>query len=933
MQHRSIKQNNEQRGAGINPGRKQKRAPGRIKNPIDNAAAAASQHQWKDTGWMPNAMSVPPPPTQPRQPPQSSTEALLLRRNQQLEQQVAEMRRQRDMSLEQKLEHLYQQSVGSPAVSGSPSWADTAKKDTAADPNLIFGGAGSPPRNIQEHVHWWPFLQRYIIESLITTGKTKWEAITPMLAQSLRGNSLLPLERFLHERWSWLPPQPDRHKFVFSASVTLKDDKLKWELRWPELVSRRESIGKSGFTKRIYEYYGHEHLLFVDIPSGEHGVKVATRLRRCAPSLGRRIKMLGKQWSLLEVRPESGSKKPQMVLCRSDTGKLRSDAGVYDTWHFDPIANPEITVAKSLARSNMGMSSIIPTVVIHENCLTLCKDDLESMADGACGMSESLFTQVWQEYCSRTFTEDVGVVPSAVQLRIGSKKGVWYVDHRVADGCMEFRKNQEKWYIPAPTDEQLTVEVCCFGVDSGPARLNLQMIRLLELRMATTEQNPRGPLLLADLLTEQLEDDAKALTDFEACERFCRDGGDKGEAVLDKLRAGWRLEDEIVQALLRKSMLTRHRRCVDENKLHMKLKKSRDYIIVPDPFGILAPDEVVCKIPGIGYLEENCIIARSPCYHPGELLSVTAVHIIHVLNRCPGDQNQKMSAFKWFERHQSVVVLSSRPVGQAFPDANGRHSSVWDPSRTVADLMQGGDYDGDTVKVIWDERFVSGFKAWEPIVYTAAQKHPLGSMKIGDLSPEQLDDVAFEYFCDVVKHSESSRVGLISTLHENWSLEAAGDWRSAAGENCCLLADLAQKALDAVSAGYVVNIPTQLKNVDRSSYRRRSSPAVSASDPEVFTACVLGLEDTVKNDTLEDALKIAYNLVSFHAHDRVQVYTLPHRIASALPTLTSFALCLRRYRCEPVVVSVGTCACCRKVSVKRGFQVTQTQHTLFPFQG
>lgn len=870
MQHKSIKQNNE-RAAGLNQGRQQKR-PSRRTKP-EQHAAVFSESEWEADDWVSESgLLIPPPPSQPHHP--SSTEAILLQKNAELQRQIAEMRRSQQQTLEQKMEALWQQAHQLPtsqSVAGASSWADMAKKDTMADPNLIFGGAGVPPRNIQEDVHWWPFLQRYIIESLITTGKTKWEEITPIVAKSLQGTSslqgLLPLERFLHERWSWLPPQPHRHKFVFTASVALlKNGKLKWELRWPELVSRRESLGKSGFTKRIYEYYGHENLLFVDIPSGVHGVEVAKRLRQCTPAGGWKIKMLGQRWSLLEVRPESGSKKPQMVLtCATD--KLRNDAGVYDTWHFDPCANKEISIAKSLARSNMGMSSVITTVVLSSDRILPCQDGLGDFADGACGISESLFAMVWEQYCEQTFTEDAGVIPSTFQGRIGSKKGVWYIDDRIADGCVEFRSNQQKWYIPSPTDEQLTIEICCFGVDSGPARLNLQMIRLLELRMQSTTTNPRGPLLLADLLIDQLENDAKALTDFEACERFCRDGGDKGEAILEKLRSGWRLEDEIVQSLLRKSMVARHRKCVDENKLHIKLKKSRDYIIVPDPFGILEPHEVVVKVPGIGYLQEPCIIGRSPCYHPGELLTVEAVHIIDLISRCNQDGRNKnwKSTFEWFERQQCVVILSSKPVGQAFAGTHG-HTQNWDPNRGVADLMQGGDYDGDNVKVIWDERFVVDFKPWEPIVYTPPQKHRLGSMKIGELPAGiSVDDVAFEYFLEVVRNSEMSPVGLISTLHENWSLEAAGDWNSAAGENCESLADLAQKALDAVSTGYEIVVPQQLKNVERSSYRRRSSPDAgivrASDDPDMFTVCVVGLEETVKADTLEEALKVAYNLV------------------------------------------------------------------------
>ena len=52
-----------------------------------------------------------------------------------------------------------------------------------------------------------------------------------------------------------------------------------------------------------------------------------------------------------------------------------------------------------------------------------------------------------------------------------------------------------------------------------------------------------------------------------------------------------------------------------------------------------------------------------------------------------------------------------------------------------------------------------------------------------------------------------------SVLHENWSLEAGGNWDSAAGQNCERLADILHKGLDAVSAGYEVQIPSDLRNV------------------------------------------------------------------------------------------------------------------------
>lgn len=132
MQHRSIKQNNERRGAGVNPARQQRR------NNKKEHAGASSQNHWKGTDWIPTdeTLSVPPPPTQPRQPA-TQTDQVAMLRIRELEQQVAEMRRQYSMPLHQKIEQMWQQSVGPPGKSDSPSWADTAKKDTVADPNLV----------------------------------------------------------------------------------------------------------------------------------------------------------------------------------------------------------------------------------------------------------------------------------------------------------------------------------------------------------------------------------------------------------------------------------------------------------------------------------------------------------------------------------------------------------------------------------------------------------------------------------------------------------------------------------------------------------------------------------------------------------------------------------------------------------------------------
>ena len=64
-----------------------------------------------------------------------------------------------------------------------------------------------------------------------------------------------------------------------------------------------------------------------------------------------------------------------------------------------------------------------------------------------------------------------------------------------------------KWIIPTHTPEQLRIEVCSFGLDHGPARLNVQHVRVLEPRLASPE-------VLVELQREALEE---AREEFDEC--------------------------------------------------------------------------------------------------------------------------------------------------------------------------------------------------------------------------------------------------------------------------------------------------------------------------------------------------------------------------------------------------------------------------------
>ena len=55
-----------------------------------------------------------------------------------------------------------------------------------------------------------------------------------------------------------------------------------------------------------------------------------------------------------------------------------------------------------------------------------------------------------------------------------------------------------------------------------------------------------------------------------------------------------------------------------------------------------------------------------------------------------------------------------------------------------APYAEGADVDGDKLKVIWDERITRNFKPWPLEVYPQPEMHPLGSMKIRDIEPDEV---------------------------------------------------------------------------------------------------------------------------------------------------------------------------------------------------
>jgi superfamily II DNA helicase RecQ len=577
-----------------------------------------------------------------------------------------------------------------------------------------------PRGTLLEAVNSFGLLTRWCAECLICDQHLTWqmlEADSQAVADLSRTDDPVHLQRVVDRQWRWLPPLGLDCHLELSAICRVGDSqRLEWELKWPQVTSRKGAVGVSGYTRRVYEYFGSWNILTVSFPqAGDLGKQAARRLRSVPLRLG------GREWVKPKVRLSSSGDnghaliffalhklpdQPEHIQQRLDAVNERPLL----QWHLDTHRNPQLTVAKAVSRTSLMLSTVVVTLKLRPDQVKedpLCRENpmISERSDGNCVMSIDMLAKIRQEFLRCTGKPDDGKVPPPVQLRIGAEacKGTSSGDPALPPNTIYIAPHQRKYIMPrASSKEQWRVEVCMFAQDSGPARLNMQVIVALEARM-------KRPQLLVELLGDQLERYTAALTNPQAADEFCDGIGMQGQQVREKLGAGFAYNHEVVQAALRHAMRKELEKWFDQGhhpKLHITLPKSRRVLLIPDRYGLLEAGEAVMKMPSVGHpFVKQLILGRSPCMGPGELLCLQAVDSRVVVEQRIGedDKERRKAAREWYDFQECCIILSV--LGD----------------RSVADIMQGGDFDGDTAIAIWDERFVDGFRPFPPPQYHLCQ--------------------------------------------------------------------------------------------------------------------------------------------------------------------------------------------------------------------
>ncbi|KAM3065018.1 hypothetical protein ACMFMG_001227 [Clarireedia jacksonii] len=506
---------------------------------------------------------------------------------------------------------------------------------------------------------------------------------------------------------------------------------------------------KLDYSHRLERRFGNDRFLELEVPS-IGGRKNSQNSSNSGPNVWQSLidwlvdadhQLLGRTWKAFFVKPKDdrkSDKRKRSTSSKSDSeGSDGSKAfrvylfatdgpGFMKASSFKKISghvamkvegllncirptqeNSHQPYTKLFARTALALSRNCATVTVERSQIRYMEDiefESEVMTDGAGRMSRALAEAVADML-------ELGYRPTAFQGRFGEAKGLWTVDHDDHSGeiWIELFASQCKWvrsknrnaWSDHPSSR--TFEVVNYSAPLKSANLNTQLLPILEDRA-------KKPRLMRDsiaqILEEGLKQQAEALiSSLETPQSLRAWVRSTNASIQDRLKAGavvyraglpTTLNERLnlfldagfePQKLLYMKELARSAfkyRCDElKERLNITVSKSTYVYMIPDFWGILEPHEVyldlssfvdnMSKFSGTVLKNVDVLVARNPAHYASDIQRVTAV--------CK----------EQFVGLQNVIVFPTK----------GKPS--------LAAKLSGGDYDGDTAWVCWDNRIVDIF--------------------------------------------------------------------------------------------------------------------------------------------------------------------------------------------------------------------------------
>lgn len=387
-------------------------------------------------------------------------------------------------------------------------------------------------------------------------------------------------------------------------------------------------------------------------------------------------------------------------------------------WHLFPEANIGQTNLKLFQRISLGLSKTFATAVLKPEQVFYLRDDPNHrvMNDGCALMSRQLANQI----CDSLGIS--GNTPSAFQGRIAGAKGLWMVDrHRsqiggvdgdvwiqISDSQLKINPHPREWKDPVD-DDKLTFEVVKWSKPPHPVDLNIQLLAILDhgghvkdyiadlarlgiqavARDFEEVLRANSPILCRSLAQKiRPTSDSGAGLMAQSIRRLEQWTTDDIEAIIRFSEAGFAPRDFYpLRRRLGKCLRNLLGRYVEELRIEVPL--STYAFCIADPYGVLKEDEVHFGLSNNwqddrGQFEDN-------------LLDGIDVLVGRLPAHLPSDIQRRKAVWKPELRHFKDVIIF--PTTGEIP---------------LADMLSGGDYDGDTPWICWDQNIVRNFYNSQP---------------------------------------------------------------------------------------------------------------------------------------------------------------------------------------------------------------------------
>ncbi|PSR84433.1 RNA dependent RNA polymerase-domain-containing protein [Coniella lustricola] len=519
----------------------------------------------------------------------------------------------------------------------------------------------------------------------------------------------------------WLARKPHHFMNRQWAAFYVRDQPFKVDAPEPSsLTSNGPVVPDSTGSATPKAIYYHRVLLFAEQGADLPGLLKTRSASSCLPS------------------SSSTSSSSASVSGRWPRTALHRNAML--GWLLNWEGNVNEPYLKLFQRIALGLSRTTPTIllepsqIVHRftDMLSPCKfnqncpdSDQSALSSPKCSASRTIMNDGAGRISPRLMQrvrDELGLqsIPSAIQARLGSAKGMWVIDATETDTQAEWIEtypSQRKWKYGDGEDATMrgargiheahrTLEVISWSADLTPASLNIQFLPILDDR--ARDKKLMWDTVTGFLVTEAEEQTKTLLTALQQNEVFRKWVHDQTRSNIKYLGSGpnnsmpflgglpQSTEDamsfladggfspmqlKFLQTLVFQTMKSKGEKMKQDLKI--RVSRSTYAYIIPDFWGVLEPGEVHLSFSakfndGVEELSDldgrDVLVARSPAHLPSDVQKVRAT-------------------FKSALRHlRDVVIFSTKG------------------EMPLASILSGGDYDGDKVLICWDPVIVDNFK-------------------------------------------------------------------------------------------------------------------------------------------------------------------------------------------------------------------------------